>query len=183
MTWKFFRLIKFRWLRQSWTIEEPFRRDKCTSTSDEAISCRIFKISWKVNYLDYLKCVYLLLLAPRRRKILQWIYPEPYIQHHQQTKSDVLSGTGEWLLSHPDFQKWKESVSSICGCTASWAPVRPLEVVFLSFWVVVVQFYLMSYGLFWEYLALGWRLFWMWPLELPLGGRIDGGVMTVCLSL
>jgi hypothetical protein len=78
------------------------------------MSCRIFKISLKVSYLDYLKCIYLWVLEPPRRKILQWISPEPYIQHHEQTKSDVLSGTGEWLLSHPDFQKWKkESVSSI----------------------------------------------------------------------
>jgi hypothetical protein len=39
---------------------------------------------------------------------------EPYIQHHEQTKQGVLSGTGQWLLSDPVFEKWKnESASSI----------------------------------------------------------------------
>lgn len=39
---------------------------------------------------------------------------EPYIQHHEQTKSEVLKGTGSWFLRHPDFLKWRdESASSI----------------------------------------------------------------------
>lgn len=29
-----------------------------------------------------------------RAKILKWISPEPYILHHNQTKEDVLVGTG-----------------------------------------------------------------------------------------
>jgi hypothetical protein len=56
----------------------------------------------------------ILSLASKRMEILRWISPEPYIQHHEQTKKDVLSGTGQWLLSDPIFDKWKkESVSSI----------------------------------------------------------------------
>jgi hypothetical protein len=40
--------------------------------------------------------------------------PQPYMQHHEQTKENVLRGTGEWLLSDPIFDKWKEeSVSSM----------------------------------------------------------------------
>jgi hypothetical protein len=39
---------------------------------------------------------------------------EPYIQHHKQTKGEVLKGTGKWLLENPSFLKWKnESASSI----------------------------------------------------------------------
>jgi adenylylsulfate kinase-like enzyme len=39
---------------------------------------------------------------------------EPYIQHHEQNKQGVLSGTGQWLLADSEFVKWKkESASSI----------------------------------------------------------------------
>jgi hypothetical protein len=52
--------------------------------------------------------------ASKRTEILRWISPEPYIQHHEQAKKEVLEGTGQWLLSDPVFKKWKkESVSSI----------------------------------------------------------------------
>jgi hypothetical protein len=53
-------------------------------------------------------------IVSKRTEILRWISPEPYMQHHEQTKRDVLSGTGKWLLSDLVFDKWKrESVSSI----------------------------------------------------------------------
>ncbi|KAH6670150.1 hypothetical protein B0J14DRAFT_517196 [Halenospora varia] len=52
--------------------------------------------------------------SSKRTEILRWISPEPYIQHHEQAKREVLLGTGQWLLSDPVFQRWKkESVSSI----------------------------------------------------------------------
>jgi len=52
--------------------------------------------------------------ASKRKDILLWMSPEPYMQHHEQTKEGVLSGTGQWLLSDPLFEKWKkESASSI----------------------------------------------------------------------
>ncbi|VUC25174.1 unnamed protein product [Clonostachys rosea] len=52
--------------------------------------------------------------AEQRKKILQWMSAEPYIQHHKQTKSEVLKGTGNWLLQNPSFLRWKnESASSI----------------------------------------------------------------------
>ncbi|OCK86125.1 hypothetical protein K432DRAFT_341989, partial [Lepidopterella palustris CBS 459.81] len=54
------------------------------------------------------------LQASKRTEILLWVSPQPYIQHHEQTKQDVLLGTGQWLLSDPIFEKWKkESASSI----------------------------------------------------------------------
>ncbi|PVH75975.1 ankyrin [Cadophora sp. DSE1049] len=50
----------------------------------------------------------------QRTKILHWLSPEPYLQHHEQAKREVLPGTGQWLLSDPVFNRWKkESVSSI----------------------------------------------------------------------
>ena len=53
-------------------------------------------------------------LASKRAEILRWTSPEPYNQHHEQIKKDVLPGTGKWLLSDPVFNKWKkESASSI----------------------------------------------------------------------
>ncbi|KAF2235084.1 hypothetical protein EV356DRAFT_135445 [Viridothelium virens] len=54
------------------------------------------------------------LQAPKRAVILQWLSPEPYIQHHRQATQGVLAGTGQWLLSDPVFKEWKnESASSI----------------------------------------------------------------------
>ncbi|CAI6226816.1 unnamed protein product [Periconia digitata] len=50
----------------------------------------------------------------KRRKILKWLSSEPYTRHHKQTKQDVLTGTGQWLLSDPVFRRWKDdSASSI----------------------------------------------------------------------
>jgi hypothetical protein len=50
----------------------------------------------------------------KRTDILLWISPEPYNQHHAKEKKEVLSGTGQWLLSDPIFNQWKkESVSSL----------------------------------------------------------------------
>ncbi|KAK2039643.1 hypothetical protein LZ31DRAFT_76858 [Colletotrichum somersetense] len=50
----------------------------------------------------------------RRAKILRWISDEPYHQHHQQTHSEVMKGTGGWLLQDQTFIQWKnESASSI----------------------------------------------------------------------
>ncbi|KAI8724319.1 NACHT domain-containing protein [Fusarium sp. LHS14.1] len=52
--------------------------------------------------------------ATRRTEILSWISKEPYRQHHMQTRSEVLEGTGKWLLQDATFLRWKnESASSI----------------------------------------------------------------------
>ncbi|KAK2038169.1 hypothetical protein LZ31DRAFT_132749 [Colletotrichum somersetense] len=50
----------------------------------------------------------------RRVEILRWLSDEPHQQHHQQTHSEVMEGTGGWLLQDPIFLQWKnESASSI----------------------------------------------------------------------
>nr|XP_036576344.1 ankyrin repeat protein [Colletotrichum truncatum]KAF6783069.1 ankyrin repeat protein [Colletotrichum truncatum] len=50
----------------------------------------------------------------RNIEILNWISKEPYEQHHKLTRSEVLNGTGKWLLEDPTFLQWKnESVSSV----------------------------------------------------------------------
>lgn len=50
----------------------------------------------------------------KREEIIYWISRELYNEHHNEAKKEVLSGTGQWLLSDPLFSKWKkESVSSI----------------------------------------------------------------------
>lgn len=52
--------------------------------------------------------------AEKRGEILHWISAEPYKQHHEQAKSEVLEGTGKWLLQDRTFLRWKnESASSI----------------------------------------------------------------------
>ncbi|KAH7119554.1 hypothetical protein B0J11DRAFT_582082 [Dendryphion nanum] len=54
------------------------------------------------------------LQASKRAEIVRWLSPEPYMQHHKQTKRDILAGTGQWLLSDPIFKQWKDdSASSI----------------------------------------------------------------------
>ncbi|KAI1672188.1 hypothetical protein L13192_03047 [Pyrenophora tritici-repentis] len=54
------------------------------------------------------------LQASKRTRIVQWLSPEPYIQHHKQNMQGVLTGTGQWLLADPIFKRWKDdSASSI----------------------------------------------------------------------
>lgn len=73
-----------------------------------------FKIILRVGCSFPLESSDSFFIASRRTKILCWVSPEPYTQHHQQARKDVLLGTGNWLLSDPVFDKWKkESVSSI----------------------------------------------------------------------
>ncbi|KAJ3567562.1 hypothetical protein NPX13_g6720 [Xylaria arbuscula] len=50
----------------------------------------------------------------KRTEILRWISSEPYGKHHKRECETFLEGTGEWLISHPIFQQWKdESASSL----------------------------------------------------------------------
>jgi hypothetical protein len=88
------------------SIDAPMRRmnDTLKNVQDnlegKSIACNKVFISW--------------ILVSKRVEILRWLSPEPYIQHHEQTKKDVLLGSGAWLLSDPVFDTWKnESVSSI----------------------------------------------------------------------
>jgi hypothetical protein len=53
-------------------------------------------------------------VVSKHTEILQWLSPEPYLQHHKQMKKDILPGTGAWFLADPIFEKWKyDSGSSI----------------------------------------------------------------------
>ena len=47
-----------------------------------------------------------------RCKILHWISPIPYIQHHNQARRDVLAGTGAWFLNNKKMLRWLSSSSS-----------------------------------------------------------------------
>ena len=52
------------------------------------------------------------LTIAERSKILQWISPIPYIQHHNQARRDVLAGTGTWFLKDETVLRWLSSSSS-----------------------------------------------------------------------
>ncbi|KAH0537657.1 hypothetical protein FGG08_005570 [Glutinoglossum americanum] len=47
-----------------------------------------------------------------RRKILSWLSEQPYIQHHDRAKRDVLEGTGAWLLKDDMLLDWQRSSTS-----------------------------------------------------------------------
>ncbi|KAM0407431.1 hypothetical protein ACHAPD_012238 [Fusarium lateritium] len=50
----------------------------------------------------------------KRTEILEWLSKEPYLKHHRLVKEGTVEGTGQWLLSDPIYQRWKEdSASSI----------------------------------------------------------------------
>ena len=50
--------------------------------------------------------------AKTRIQILSWLSPIPYLQHHIQANSDVLLGTGQWLLNDDRLLEWQYSRSS-----------------------------------------------------------------------
>ena len=47
-----------------------------------------------------------------RFKIIQWLSPVPYKKHHEQTRKDILGGTGIWLLQEQQLLDWQVSSSS-----------------------------------------------------------------------
>ncbi|KAF2682392.1 hypothetical protein K458DRAFT_390882 [Lentithecium fluviatile CBS 122367] len=61
---------------------------------------------------DGLKNIHDDLQASKRAEIVRWLSPEPYIQHHKQTRQGILTKTGQWLLSNPIFKKWKDDSAS-----------------------------------------------------------------------
>lgn len=52
------------------------------------------------------------LTIAERGKMLQWISPIPYMQHHSQAKRGVLAGTGKWFLKNEKVLVWLSSSSS-----------------------------------------------------------------------
>ncbi|KAF2685391.1 hypothetical protein K458DRAFT_388272 [Lentithecium fluviatile CBS 122367] len=61
---------------------------------------------------DGLKNIHDNLQASKRAEIVRWLSPEPYIQHHKQTRQGILTKTRQWLLSDPIFKKWKDDSAS-----------------------------------------------------------------------
>lgn len=51
------------------------------------------------------------LSAEGKTQILQWFSPLPYQQYHVQAGTDVLAGTGDWLLHDERLKKWGSSSS------------------------------------------------------------------------
>ncbi|KAF7917281.1 hypothetical protein EAE99_009292 [Botrytis elliptica] len=46
----------------------------------------------------------------RYSSVLNWVSPILHMDHHQEYKP--LGGTGEWILDHSDWKKWRESQTS-----------------------------------------------------------------------
>ena len=49
------------------------------------------------------------LQAQTRIQILNWLSPIPYMEHHIQAQSDILPGTGQWLLHDARLLDWQSS--------------------------------------------------------------------------
>ena len=49
------------------------------------------------------------LTAEATTRILQWFSPLPYQQYHVQASTDVLAGTGDWLLRDERLKAWRSS--------------------------------------------------------------------------
>jgi hypothetical protein len=48
----------------------------------------------------------------KRLEVLDWLSTQPYIDHHTTIKSRVMDGTGQWLLNHWTFRRWKVASSN-----------------------------------------------------------------------
>ena len=47
-----------------------------------------------------------------RCKILQWVSDVPYEADHYTARKGRVDGTGQWLLQHPAYKRWRESSAS-----------------------------------------------------------------------
>ena len=47
-----------------------------------------------------------------RLNVIQWLSPLPYMKHHEQTRKDILGGTGTWLLQEQQLLDWQVSSAS-----------------------------------------------------------------------
>jgi len=63
---------------------------------------------------DYLAKVENSLDKSKRLEILNWISAQPYANYHRQACTNVLYGTGDWLLQDSNYEIWqRESASSL----------------------------------------------------------------------
>ncbi|KAJ7301960.1 ankyrin repeat domain-containing protein [Mycena albidolilacea] len=51
-----------------------------------------------------------------KQKILNWITPLNFFQRQADIFSTWEEGTGEWLLSHPDFKEWESGSGTVLWC-------------------------------------------------------------------
>ncbi|KAF7311737.1 ANK-REP-REGION domain-containing protein [Mycena indigotica] len=49
--------------------------------------------------------------------VTQWISPINFFPRHQAIAETRQDNTGDWLLEHPDFLKWKSTPGSRLWCT------------------------------------------------------------------
>jgi len=47
-----------------------------------------------------------------RLRILSWLSPIPYFQHHKRVYGELLQGTGQWLLEDNQYAEWRDSNQS-----------------------------------------------------------------------
>ena len=48
----------------------------------------------------------------KRIEIINWLSPLPYEQYHNQTRRDVMAGTGSWFLNDDRLLEWRGASSS-----------------------------------------------------------------------
>ena len=56
------------------------------------------------------------------REIVEWLSPLNFWAKQNDTIERRQEGTGEWLLKHPDFQKWVNGEISIVWCPGDRTP-------------------------------------------------------------
>ena len=68
------------------------------------------KIQRPINRMErQVEAVYENLKGAQRQEILHWLSPIPYIQHHVQSRTDILEGTGAWFLNDDRMIQWQSS--------------------------------------------------------------------------
>ena len=89
------------------TLEEKDDYDRLRKALDD--------IKRPINRMEgQLNAVHDNLKDSERQEILRWLSPIPYIQHHVQSRTDILEGTGSWFLNDHRLIQWgSSSLSSI----------------------------------------------------------------------
>ena len=89
------------------TLEEKARFDRLHQILED-LQKPISRIEGQLEYIhDSLNNAH-------RQEILEWLSSIPYLQHHVQSKMDILEGTGSWFLNDDRLMEWRSSsLSSI----------------------------------------------------------------------
>ena len=83
--------------------------DKCQDALGE-----LSKINDSMTVLvSNVEMIFLQQSKERVGRILQWVSPIPYSDHHDMTRHARIAGTGEWLLHCEQFRLWSYSRSSM----------------------------------------------------------------------